>query len=453
MPHTITMSTDAQVVNKTGDTLQLIMVWSSIQAGSGDTPYVAKAVGVRVADWGKVSWKYDVDDALLVPGTYSVKLFESLTFLRNIMYDFTTTFDGGHYSVRAEVTVKLNGVVEYIGKIQEDSLDYSVSEQSLSFTCDPDIDVLNKTLLFDEYSDPINNPLDPLGYGMQLQRFTKVIQDCYRLVNPDITENTSSLQVIHDWTFYGGLVPYIPMNDPVDDFVIGQLVISTQELFYEVDRGLVSIGDVLRKLAVDWCAFTGMIHKEKAFFKKLFSFDSSNTQTLGRVLDRNFTYRYSLLDFVYIHYTYLDAIKKYTRGTDTHIADRTLDRDILPCFGRDDDWVGGVNPTIPVYTNVYAKIHPDDGLELQYGIVGVKDPVLLSSNWSNNGDLIAEFWFNFRGSIEKCRVDELVVEGITYDFLKDFVDQGRRYQTLEMEKDFANNVTTFGSIYLGLDVS
>ena len=451
MAATTTLSTDAQVVNNSGDTAQLIIVWT-IPFGSGDTPYDAKTEGVRVLDWGKINWAYDMEDTLLVPGQYSVTLGDSNLFLRNLFFD--TNLYG--YGSNPVVTLKINGVVEYIGTVTEDSTTYDVGNRSISFTCDPNTTTMNNFMLFEQDG---TTPVNPFGYaggdypstGYPIN-LTDMLTSIFQKVDPAITYASGKIEIFHDWLFW---------STNTDDGSHGvwndQIPLSSLQIiprfFFGTGYGVQTLGDVLRRLATDFCSFTGLIHQQKAFFKKLFRYDSGNTQSLGTIINRVFGYKYGLIDYVYVTapsvYAFLgDGPQIYEQGTNTHLTERTLERTLLAVF----HWSS--NP-VNVFTNVNYNGPPNGGgASHDSYVLKVEDPNLLGlGGYHDIGEVAAAFWYHYRGQVINCRIDKITTIGITYDFLKDFVDDGRKYQPIGMEKDIANNLTTIDAIYLGLNAS
>ena len=131
----------------------------------------------------------------------------------------------------------------------------------------------------------------------------------------------------------------------------------------------------------------------------------------------------------------------YTQGTNSHITDRYLKRDTLPGFYY--DYAGsptkGSNimavPTSEPYPGTYYIFKASD-TNVPGGLVDF-------------GRLVANFWYHYRHDLQHSRVDRIIAHGIDYDFLKDFTDDGRLYQTIGMKISLANNTTEIDALYLG----
>lgn len=214
-----------------------------------------------------------------------------------------------------------------------------------------------------------------------------------------------------------------------------RILVYDWTLFNNVDYRLV--GDLLRKLAIDLFSYTGMIHSQKAFFIKLFYFDPNNTQTLGTVLKWRKNYRYSLIDYVKV---VVDNVGTYLQGTFTELADRQITRDDTLIYCYDFGGSSGTNirwDDAPTYT------FQDQILDVFIDASAAKD----------SGDLMAQLWYNYRGDIQNCRVDEFILAGIDYNFLKNFTYNSKRYQIIGMTKKYDLNETRILAINLGADIT
>ena len=266
----------------------------------------------------------------------------------------------------------------------------------------------------------------------------QILGDIFRLVNPSLTDN--QVQIFHDWIFKGYKYHSAPFY-PVEDIVFEELAFWINSLYFNSTNGVVNVADILKKLALDFCSFAGMVDKNTPFFKKLFHYNASNTQTLKLVKDRKFNYKYSLIESANASIAlWWNASYVYAKGKESGIDERNLQRDIFTGFyySADNAWQTVVN----------ANIDRGSGDELYYVIRG-KDPVLLSGAWADMGSLITEFWYKYRGNILNCREDLIIAEGIGYDYLKDFPDDGRKYQPIGLTLDLDAGESEFDAIYCG----
>ena len=441
MAATLTLTSAVEAINYGGDTAQMIIVFSA--TGSGDTPYTFAAKGLRVSDWGKLKWVYDFDDALLSPGEYTATVQDSISYLSDLFFDSTMVA----WAKTAQVTIKINGTIEFIGTVQTDSIEADQGEQTVTFTCDSQTDILYKQNLWvcadvqgeGIYGDPVN----PFGYtdGVYYP-ITTLLEDIFQLVDPTITYPTD-LIVFQDWDFRGWGHWPAKTEEHTGGILFTELQMYPGPLYFR-GTGQYNVGEVLKRLAQGFCCFTGLVHKKKAFFKKLFYYNASNLQTLGRVLNRKFGYKYPTIDFFqtiirdmglpYPHWEF---------GQNTNVEGRCLQKDHYAYFVyKPGDW-----------PNTYTQILAVHGGYTWY-ITQCKDNNLASPIWTDSGNQVAKFWWEMRNNLAKCRIDEITVAGlgyggVSYDFLKDFNDDGRKYQPVSMEKDIANSMTTIEAIYLG----
>jgi hypothetical protein len=267
----------------------------------------------------------------------------------------------------------------------------------------------------------------------------QILGDIFRLVNADLTDD--QVEIFHDWIFRGIKFYSIPRY-PVDDIAFTELAPGVNTLYFNPNTGISNVGDVLKRLAVDFCSFAGMVDKNTPFFKKLFHYNADNLQQLGMVKDRKFNYKYCLLEFVRV-----DGIKwlavnppVYYKGRESGLDERNLDISLLNGFTYYDD--------ANFSSTINANIDRGSGNEI-YHILQGKDPNLLSGALADSGKLAAEFWYVSRGNILKCREDKITVVGIGYDYLKDFPDQGRKYEPIGLTLDLDLGEAEFDAIYMG----
>ncbi len=438
MAYTITISTNVQQIG--ADTLQMLLTFN-VNATGTNLYWDAKTQGIRVADWGVLDWSYDIEDAFMVPAIYNFKLLDAAGRLENLF--FGTDAVALATDKRPIVEIKVNGLTDYKGKVQEDGVRHVSGTKALTINADSDTDVINKRKLFADDGTPYN----PFGYTLALwpngyYPIYKFFEDIYGLIDPSISFATGSLAITHDWSFGGWRILPTEDHNVINDVQFTELLQSAITLYNNPPMGLNNLGDILRKMAIDWCAFTGMLHKEKAFFKKLFHYDASNLQILGKVRAHEKYYKYGLIDYVKVT-TEVGRALIYTKGIDTQLEDRFLERDSIPAF-----YDNQADPDIR-NTNVQASINRSSSNDGTYAIYRCADPNLLGGAFNDNGEVTSEFWYRNRGFIDKCRADVFKVEGVGYSYLKDFNDGGSKFQPIIMKKQLGNGLTEIEAVYLG----
>lgn len=437
MAYKITISTLPQKVNET-DTAQLIIEFDVDLVGTNQV-YDARESGIRVSDWGEMIWQYDLEDSLMVPGILKVVLNDANGLLKDLFY--------GHTEIpmatnkRPEVTIKINGDVEYIGNVQEDGAKFRGSSRSLQLNIDPNSMVLNQKKI---YNEMLNTFYDPIGLNATSQSYfaiTDIIERIFKLVEPSISYSAGDITILQDWLFKGEKLYNPESGYELENIPFTELWFRKDEIFFDQGNGLNTVGEVLKRLASDWCCFTGLIHKKKAFFNKLFYFNENNLQPLGMVKDRIFGYKYGLIDFIHVSFSGFDAGRVYTRGTDSGIDERTLKFRLLNSFA------GG---TIQ-YPTPSSNVRSVSGSGLQageYQIYACKD-VSIIDEYMENGDTFSNFWFTKRMNNKLVRTDEIYLTGVRYNFLKNFIDEGRKYQPIGLKKRIGKNETIIEGLYLG----
>jgi hypothetical protein len=162
MAYTITISTNAQFVNDT-DQLQLVMVFTVNDLTAANESYSAITKGIRVEDWGKLQWKYDIEDALLVPSSLGMVLTDAEGYLSSLF--FGTSEANIKTDKRAQIQLWMNGALKFQGKIIEDSISYSDAHLRLEFTAATDMDIINQAMLYNLDNSPVN----PFAYDSALK--------------------------------------------------------------------------------------------------------------------------------------------------------------------------------------------------------------------------------------------------------------------------------------------
>lgn len=203
---------------------------------------------------------------------------------------------------------------------------------------------------------------------------TSILEHIFGVVNPAI-EYPSTLKITHGWQFQGKRDSDACYLNVIE---LSEIYQSVNEIFYNTASGLNNLGDVLKKLAIDWCSFTGMISYSKAFFKQLFYYDSNNLQTVS-VLKRIKGYRYGLIDYVKVTTLMAAASDKepYQEGIFTQLEGRTIERSSLPGF-----FINGVGTSSG--SNIKASVSRSNIYVFDHGSTIAPHPDE-GSVYSNNG--------------------------------------------------------------------
>jgi hypothetical protein len=280
---------------------------------------------------------------------------------------------------------------------------------------------------------------------------TNLLEKIFKLVNPEISIADGDIYIFLDWLFYAdknspetALHPSAPAS--LSGITFDQIYQRIKPLFFDSSKGLSNIGDVLKALAINWCCFTGMIHKRKAFFKKLFYYNPDNLQTL-KILSREYKNEFSLIDCVRIT-TKVSRPLNYQKGVDSNKTFIPFEKILLVgCYDH--------QPTPDVRaTDIFAFLPSStwgysDGQWVWYNVHAIKDPNLLSAAFVDSGELVSEFWYQNRCNPNKCSTGNFTTEGLTADFTKDFNDEGHKYQPIELTKHYGKGYCEIKASYLG----
>lgn len=492
-------------------TIQMILSFTSTASGS-DVNYTFASQKITPIKWGSLHSSYDLEDLLMTTSEYDFSLGDALGFINSLI-------DADAVDIRAEVQIKLNNVVKFIGKIEEDSISYDEGSMIFSAKAITSTDILNETSLYDNrMEDPPAgqekywNALNPLKYARDsFVSLKTLLTEIFKFVNPALTE--SDLILLNDYLLHGYSVDSGTYGE-TSFLELSEALIQINELQYNNSLQCNNLGDILKRLAIDWSCYTGLLSNNKPFFKKLFYFDANNTQTLQHVYNRIKNFKTNLISYVEAK-TYYNEKKKWSAGTYTTNENRILDRELLTIAWADANtspWGnGGSNLRAQTFSKALFRVDVATGSNLAtFGAIYTSntgtfkvshtntDTVwkvylmrISGSGWPSGtltkvsgtgdssytiktvydistiafrivraregvngtlkdiGQISADFWYKYKSDAHKVRIDTLNVQGVGYDFLKNFIHEDCMYQIISMKENFAENKTAFEAIYLG----
>ena len=500
--YTTTISHTINIPN--ADSIKFNLVFTHDDVGI-DQSWEANDYSIKMNTWGDMEWSFDIEELLITPGSINCKLDDGQSVLHD--YFFGTTASSIATEKRPNLEVDVNNNIKFSGDAVEDQIEYDMGLKQLTLNAQSDLDILNKTMVYD--GNTILNPLALTDNNYYM--LSDIILKIYQKVNASIT-----LELRQNWEFFGLSESTSPSGLPLYDIRIDELMIDIHDLFFDTSKGISNLGDVLKKLATDWGCYTGLLNKDQAFFKQLFDYDSTNLQTLGKVRSFRKAYRYNLIEFVRI--TINGIATPFTQGVNGGISDKILERDTLPFFysdGMSSSSLGNAGSNImatlnrpgqfyiktqlPVIGDVYLNngsnyqvislVGADIGFWVRFQrISGVNDPSLafptltkvsgtgpdvlnftispvgldgatftiyrardnnISTNWLNLGEILALYWYFYRGDQSKCRADYFLVDGIDYNFLKCFTYGTSKYQVLSLKIKPSKLQSEIIALYLG----
>ena len=435
-PYYKTYEFQKKVIGK--DELQLFIKFTINESGDTATVY-PEDENVFASDYGVLEWEFDIENFLLMPGFLDLKLSvpKESNFQGHLFRYDLSVFD--NTDKRAEVIIKIKyygSAVwedEFIGFIVEDSIDYNPHDTRMQFSAAPRTDILNRQMIYKD-----TTRLNPLGYNLSsltgtryFYRVTKIIEDIFKFVNPDC-----EVEIFHNWLFKGNDSPWGDPEiesgyiiwPPGYDYSIGSEYTGlTFDMMYQDvywlfnNPGYVSsLGDCIRKLAMDWCCMAGMLHNGKAFFRRLFDYDPNDVPELTDEAHIDWDKQYKLNSISYVKYNTPGETDPYEQGTFTELQGDYIERNSLLTI-------------FPLSATLYSTVlgfHPTEGIVL---LSGVKD-LLISDLYKNYGEVISKLFYNFRHPIKQLRVDPIIAPGKNYRPDKVFKFNGIIYQPLRMAK-------------------
>lgn len=469
----------------TGDTLRLQIIFKINLEGENST-VTAEDEEIYLSDAGYKEEEFDLQNLLLSIAFYSPKLSvpEGSEFEKYLFNDDEEPYKSTEKNFQVVLDIKYNGETEFENEITanviEDSIEYDPETTYLRFEAAPDTEILNRTMLYGlndiagrpgekvrlnplGYDDPINYSTNPISYPSEFYKKLKVvITDIFKKVDSTITEN--DLYFYHDWLMAGYYVDV--ESDKHFDFEIPleEVSVCTTPLFFRPDYGLNNLGDVLRKLAIDFGCFTGMLGNKKPFFKKLFSQNILDIYDLDddSYVERKKAYRLHLVKYVRIlarwtstvfGYSYEWAFHAPNEEAFTQLENTYIDRDSLVVahtmpngFTGPPLWTGLIRAT-------NLLVSRTDPTRL-YFIFALKSPEIeyttSSPDWYNfdeglsyvpAGKVLADFWYKNRGRITNSRIDPIIAMGLRHSILKNPRFKGKVYQPVRVRKIYKEGIT------------
>ncbi len=333
MSYTLTLESELKIIKS--DTIQVKITFIVNDSGdSSNVSYTFQEKRIKILDLGQLKWSYDLEDTLLVPGEIKIKLGDLGGYLDSLF------FDNSDVDKRPYFVILQNGNIKFLGNIIEDTISSHYAKKEIEFSVSSNLDILNKTALYDTDESAEEENLNPLNYtDYTFIPFTQLITDIYKVVNPSITY-PSSIKINQNWLFEGvkesssvyGFDGYIVIKD----LVFNELNVQSHDVFFNSSNGLKNLADLIKSSAIDFGCFTGMLNNENAFFTRLFYYNSSNIQAIPTPLDYKKNYKYGLIDFVRIKgKKFSDTLSvidcTFESGTYTNVEDRCLEKQLYIC--------------------------------------------------------------------------------------------------------------------------
>jgi len=482
-----------------GESMHTELEFTVNETGS-DTEVNAYDKKVNITDYGSYELDYQIDDGLLIPSVIRMKFGDADGYLQGLI------FDDDNVEKEFKVSVFRNGALEGDGTVLADNINYIGGIQNeLEIQARPRIDVLNRIAVVNDNG----LARDPLGYsnesfvtitnieylgnsvtrvhvlpalqtweegdtvkidqvvgmtdandsfeiqtinrggqaGLEVQSIEielatsqqysgagfvqlipealgslaphRIIEDIAQEVNSNISYDDGDIEIRHNWEF--------GISSPASFTEIVQVL---NPLFTEGKPGINSLADVLRRLAQDWFCMAGFLNESKAFFIKLRHADTANAQTLGIVLQDNPAFLFPVIRYVKI-VTQFAADRTYDAGEFTIQDEQRFDRDDI-LMGFYNDGNSGESGT---------NITKSDGT----AIFQARD-IEVDNVFKDAGDLLAQLYFQLRGTAKNLLVRQIVAEGLGYEFTKTVNYKGQYWQPIRLKKMWAEGITEIDMI-------
>ena len=405
-----------------GNVTILLSIIFTISGSGSDTTVEAEDYGLNIVDIGELTWEFNMDEYLIVPGRLNLQIFDRSNILGAHLFEDDDYIDPT--TVKLEIKRGTGSyATEFTGIIYNESIERNHYDKTLSFEIMPETEILQRTRIYDFDN---TTPLAPLGYYTGTKNLKTLIEDCYKLINPSVV-----LTWTHDWLLYG-----LKKSDntvKADEQAIDILDIDLDMFFNNPAVGFTTIKDVLIACAREFYSFTGMIDHNRAFFRKL---DNKALAEIQDVPNVDIISRRKFMKFNPIKYAYTQMVGASDIGAElpSHSSFTKLEGDYL----KIDfllNWSMIANTTIG---NAEFEYLSDD-----YILTKIKDLDLLGADYVENQTAILQLWYNRRSNKLLNTAIELVIKGTEYSILKTIEFDGVLYQPILLKKNFLENKSTF----------
>lgn len=447
MAYTITIQSEEQQVRE-NETVQMKLIFTVDDTGS-DLTWNTYDKGIRILDWGSAEWRYDIDEPLLTGGNYEITLGDMDSVLRELFYYDSAL--GLATDKRPKIKILVNGVEDYSGKlIEENGVDFNSGSKTVK---------LKANSISEAFKSSFSVGYTNTGTDADYKSVITILEDIFSQIGETYSVSGGSLELTQNWIFKGVQLGV----GSLDDITFDELRLWVNSMFFDGGNGVSDLSDLLKRMCLNWGCFAGVINSQKAFFKKLFYYDASNTQTL-EVDDFNIVQKYSRLDSVQVttetDYTASpNDPKYYTHDDRGQITSDFVDQLKFDTLNGFYDEGGG-----SIGSNVFGEVARGGASDGTYIIYSCKDPnitvKILGSpvEWNECGRVLARFWYKWRGKdaasgitpnyysrqnyVFQCR-------GITYDILKSIPYDGYKHQPIRLKKMYGQGKSEIETVLLG----
>jgi|GEM_PF-1699083 len=132
------------------DTIQIIIEFTT--TAESEQTYYAVNEGLRINPYGKRGTSYDLEEAFLTPGIYRLEIYDEKGFLDDLLFE-PGVKAASVIDIRGKLIVYKNGVEEFSGNLDEDSIQYDVETGKLKITTSPETEKINKRMVYDSSTE------------------------------------------------------------------------------------------------------------------------------------------------------------------------------------------------------------------------------------------------------------------------------------------------------------
>ncbi len=401
-------------VNDDGDTVQIWITQEDTLAG-GITVEQAPDNNLYINKYGELSIRFDFDDQLLMPGDFTVEVYDP-----DFYYDKMFDENRSTWNLRMRIDVFINAGLVFIGYAYEDDVSYDKATKLFKARFSSPLDELNKQYLDNQETGAA---LDPIGYGAGTNwiLLSTILTDIFQFAESDYSSITTHLLNRCIWH---------PDNIPTWTAGIALLQLNTGYLFNPGTAffNSATLGSMLKEIAFDFGSYAG-VWGGQPFFIQLWEAHSGNSQTLTGLELMSKGYAYQTLEYVKVSSTSTCGANPFSLGNigKSGIGGKklTVDTPWYFCFS------GGSN----MKASGLGNVHRMRDLVIGVGYYQAQYDWIAIFNWQyrGTGSGFNDDRFQRRDIFRYPRINAVPTKHFTFD--------SRDYFITELSINFEDNFT------------
>jgi len=426
-----------QVTFNSGNTIDLSITFGSIVVSTVDA---TRDNGFLILDYGKLEWRNELDNVVMVTGRLDLKIVDSSSGgeLRGSLFPVVGIGTDPRGTVTLTLTTAALGARIFRFIIAEETRDMT-PDFLCSFSALTSTDLISKESIFVENTKQAIKaggeawlPQNPFGYTVGATNMPRQIDDIRNLL---LLGNTSgSLAIsLYDLQFGG---------EPPGPIAFGDFFFVPDLLYFNTaaaknPMGIRTATDVLKRTAFSFGMFTGIFGDQLFFTEAFYKPNGSPTQTFNTILDVESEGEFPIYALIKFDSFEGDGnVNTYLSG------DTNLSLEVLTFFKNTMMYFTDSQPSNPAFafTQLFSTNNIGDP---NNEITQVRHPTVASNAFQlDMGQFTTDLWAQKLLDDERMHYTVLKVQGVDVDYVKLVSYQGGTYQILTLIYDITNDIST-----------